>query len=181
MKLWAADETVLGVRGAKTKEGSDNTLWFWDVIDEDTRFLLASYLSLTRTTRDAEALFNQARERALTGPRLIVTDKLAAYLDGIERVFGGEVKHIQSQGMRSESHNNVIERFHGTIKQRTKVMRDLKSRESAKLIMAGWLIHYNFFRPHESLKGKTPGEVARVGFPYKTWKDLVMDGYHGSS
>lgn len=180
-KLWAADETVLGVRGSNIKEGSANTLWFWDVIDEATRFLLASHLSPTRTTRDAETLFNQARERSITGPRLIVTDKLAAYLDGIERVFGGDVKHIQSQGMRTASHNNIIERFHGTIKQRTKVMRHLKSRESAKLIMGGWLIHYNFFRPHESLSGETPGEVAQVGFPYKSWKELVTDGYHGPS
>lgn len=176
-KIWAADETVLDVVGGRTKEGSENTIWFWDVIDEDSRFLLASHMSLTRTIRDAEVLFTQARERATTAPRFIVTDRLRAYLDGIERVFGAETTHVQSQGMQSESHNNLIERFHGTLKQRTKVMRGLKNRETAKLIMDGWLVQYNFFRPHEGLGGKTPGQVAGIAFPYKGWNDVVGEGY----
>jgi transposase-like protein len=172
-KIWAADETMLGVRGSKTKEGSNNTIWFWDVIDEDSRFLLASHMSQTRTIGDAEALFTQARQRAINAPRFIVTDKLRAYLDGIERVFGSEVLHIQSQGMATSTHNNSVERFHGTIKERTKVMRDLKSRESAKLIMDGWLVHYNFFRPHMGLNGKTPAEAAGISYQAKNWIEVV--------
>ncbi len=176
--LWAADETVLDVAGGRTKEGSENTAWFWDVMDEKTRFLLASHLSLTRTIRDAETLFHQAARRAAMLPENIITDKLAAYLDGIERVFGADAHHIQSQGMTTETHNNLIERFHGTIKQRTKIMRGLKSRESAKLIMGGWLVHYNFFRPHEGLKGKTPAQAASVNLPFTNWKELIMLDYH---
>ena len=174
--LWAADETVLDVAGGRTKTGAENTIWFWDVIDEQTRFLLASHLSRTRTTRDAQALFTQAGERAAHMPTHIVTDKLAAYIDGIERVFGADTVHVQAEGMASPSHNNFIERFHGTLKQRTKVMRGLKSPTTARLVLDGWLIHYNFFRPHESLRGKTPAEAAQVGFPYSNWKDIVMAG-----
>jgi transposase-like protein len=106
-------------------------------------------------------------------PKFIVTDKLGAYIEGIERVFGSDSIHVQSQGMQSSTHNNSIERFHGTIKQRTKVMRGLHSKESARLVMDGWLVHYNFFRPHESLKGRTPAEVAGVEAPFKSWADVV--------
>ena len=176
--LWAADETVLDVGGGRTKVGSDNTIWFWDVIDEETKFLLASHMSERRTIADARALFSQAAALVDSPPRAIVTDRLAAYLDGIEQVFGADTRHIQSQGMTTDSHNNIIERFHGTVKQRTKVMRGLKSRESAMLFMQGWLIHYNFFRPHESLNGRTPGEAARANYPYKEWGDVVRKGYH---
>lgn len=172
-KIWAADETVLGVRMAQTKEGSPNTIWYWDVIDEETRFLLASHMSNTRTIGDAKALFERARDRAANAPRFIVTDRLRSYIDGIERVWGGEVRHIQSDGMASEIHNNIIERFHGTIKERTKVMRDLKSHESARLIMDGWLIHYNFFRSHMSLKGKTPAEAAGIRYEVRNWTGVV--------
>lgn len=175
---WAADETVLNVAGSRTKEGSDNTIWFWDVMDEKTRFLLASHMSQTRTILDAESLFNQARERAVAAPRYIVTDKLSAYIDGIERVFGADAQHIQSQGMTTDTHNNLIERFHGTLKQRTKVMRGLKSKETGQILLAGWLVHYNYFRPHEGLRGKTPAEAARVNFPYRSWREVVEDGYH---
>ena len=174
-KIWAADETVLSVRMAQTKVTSPNTIWYWDVIDEDSRFLLASHMSNTRTIRDAEALFTQARGRAENSPHFIVTDRLRSYIDGIERVWGGDVRHIQSDGMASATHNNIVERFHGTIKERTKVMRDLKSPESAKLIMAGWATHYNFFRPHMSLKGKTPAEAAGIQYEVKNWTEVVLE------
>ena len=43
---WIADETMIDLdKGVK--------VWFWDIIDADTRFLLASRVSISRTTRDA--------------------------------------------------------------------------------------------------------------------------------
>jgi transposase-like protein len=144
------------------------------VIDEKTRFLLASHISRTRTIKDAELLFTQANGRSLVVPKHIVTDKLGAYLDGIERVFGSDTIHVQSQGMASSTHNNYIERFHGTLKQRTKVMRRLKSPTTAKIVLDGWLIHYNYFRPHEGLRGLTPAEAAGIRFPYKSWQDIIL-------
>lgn len=175
--LWAADETVLDVAGGRTKTGAENTIWFWDVIDEQTRFLLASHMSRTRTINDAEQLFTQAKAKAISSPRFIVTDRLAAYLEGIERVFGGESTHVQSRGMRSSTHNNLIERFHGTLKARTKIMRGMQNPQTASLILNGWLVQYNYFRPHEGLSHKTPGEVANSQFPCRNWLDVVMQGY----
>jgi len=172
--IWAADETVLDVGGGQVKKSTPNTIYFWDVIDEETRFLLASHLSWSRTTWDARMLLTQAAQRSQTFPRHIVTDRLQAYLDGIEQVFGSEAVHIQSEGMASATHNNFIERFHGTLKQRTKVMRGMKNPDTARLLLDGWLIHYNYFRPHEGLGGKTPSEAAQIDFPYKNWKDVVL-------
>jgi len=173
--IWAADETVLRVGGSKTKEGADNTIWFWDVEDESSRFLLASYMSQRRSIQEVERLFTLANSRASRTPKFIITDKLSAYLDGIEKVFGADTVHVQSRGMRSSTHNNVIERFHGTIKDRTKVMRGMANKETARLVMDGWLVHYNYFRPHLSLKGKTPAQVAGVEAPYKNWREVVSD------
>jgi len=53
---WVADETVLKIEG--------QNVWFWDIIDDRTRFLLASHMSLTRTTRDARILVERAARRA---------------------------------------------------------------------------------------------------------------------
>ena len=52
-------------------------------------------------------------------------------------------------------------------------MRGLKNIKSAKLITDGWLLHYNYLRPHESLNGKTPAQIAGVKFPYRNWQDIV--------
>ena len=103
------------------------------------------------------------------------TDKLQAYLDGIELAFGADTKHLPAKRLTAIPGTQIIERFHGTLKARTKVMRGLKKRDTAKLIMDGWLVHYNFFRPHETLKGKTPAQKAGIRFPFKNWLDVVKD------
>ena len=166
--IWIADETVLKIGG--------KNIWFWDLIDDRTRFLLASHFSKTRTIKDANTLMTQSLDNATNVPKIIITDKLRAYLDGIELAFGADAKHLQSEGFEAEINTNLIERFHGTLKARTKIMRGMKKIETAKLFMGGWLIHYNFFRPHQSLDGKTPGEVAKVDFPFKSWTDIVKGG-----
>jgi len=163
--VWVADETVLEIDG--------RNVWFWDIIDAKTRFLLASRLSRSRTIKDAALLMNEAKRKASKSPTTILTDKLAAYLDGIELVFGGDTKHIRTKPFTIENNTNLIERFHGTLKDRTKVMRGLKDMASARLITEGWLLHYNYLRPHEALKGKTPAEVAGVKYPYRNWQEIV--------
>jgi len=163
--LWVADETVIDIDG--------KNIWFWDLIDTKTRFLVASHMSYTRTSKDAEELMRQAYERAGKVPRVIYTDKLRAYLEGIERVFGADTRHAQGGPFDIENSTNLIERFHGTIKERTKVMRGLHTIESARKFMDGWLVHYNFFRPHTALKDRTPASVAGIRFPFRNWKDIV--------
>ena len=51
-------------------------------------------------------------------------------------------------------------------------MRGLKSYESTKSLLEGFTIHYNYVRPHQSLNGKTPAQVARTQAP-STWKGLI--------
>jgi putative transposase len=165
--VWVADETVLDIDG--------QNIWFWDIIDAKSRFLLASHLSKTRTTADARMLMKKAAIKAGKTPKVVITDKLAAYLDGIELEFGGDTKHIRSKPFTVENNTNLIERFHGSLKDRTKVMRGLKDIKSARLITAGWLLHYNYIRPHESLNSKTPAQVAEIKYPYYNWQDVVAE------
>jgi transposase InsO family protein len=51
-----------------------------------------------------------------------------------------------------------MERYHSTLKERTKVMRALKN--SATAILDGQRIYYNHIRPHQGLNGKTPAQAA---------------------
>ena len=165
-RVFVADETVLKIGG--------KNVWFWDIIDAKTRFLLASHISRTRTIKDARTLMEKASQRAGgIAPDIILTDKLAAYLDGIELTFGADTKHIPIKGLTAMMNTNLIERFHGTLKDRTKVMRGLKSMKTAALLLDGWLVHYNFFRPHESLRGRTPAEAAGISEGDRDWMDVV--------
>jgi len=58
--------------------------------------------------------------------------------------------------------NNKVERLHGTIRERDKVMRGLKSEPTAKSMVNGYRAYYNFIRPHQALKGQTPAEKANI-------------------
>jgi len=163
--IWVADETVIDLDG--------KNVWFWDLIDTKTRFLVASHMSFTRTTKDAQELMKQAYERVGKAPRVIYTDKLRAYLDGIELTFGADTRHIQGGPFALEHKANYIERFHGTLKERTKVMRGLHTLKSARRFLDGWLVHYNFFRPHSGLPNDmTPAMAAGIRFPFRNWKDV---------
>jgi len=118
--VWVADETMLDIDG-------QHKVWFYDIIDHDTRFLLASRVALSRTTTDAQRLMEDAQKRASKSPKQIITDKNYSYLDGIEKTFGSDTAHIQGKPFSSaDDTTNEIERFHGTLKDRTKVIRSFK-------------------------------------------------------
>ena len=162
---WIADEISL--------KFMDKLFWIWDIIDQDTRFLLATYLSSNRGTKQAQKLMELASKQAGKVPKVVITDKLAAYIDGIEIPFGADTEHIQSSPFAGEDSTSLIERFHGTIKDRTKVIRGFKTFDTAELIIEGFRMHYDFFRPHLSLENHTPAEAAGIKSPVKNWTELV--------
>lgn len=164
--VWLADETVIDLDGKKA--------WFWDILDTKTRFLLASQLTYNRTSQHAKELLEQAVRRAGKQPRVLITDKLGAYVEGAEMALGGDTQHIQTKGFIVQPNTNMIERFHGSLKSRTKVMRGLKTPEGAVMILDGWLVYYNFFRPHEALNDKTPAEKAGIKSTMHNWRDVVL-------
>lgn len=167
--IWTADETMLDVDG-------QHKLWFYDIIDTKTRFLLASRVALSRTTNDAEALMRDASTCAGKTPKQVITDQNYSYLDGIEKAYGSDSEHVQGSPFRtrdSGKSTSKIERFHGTLKDRTKVIRSFRDFETLKQFTDGWLVYYNYFKPHESLQGKTPAETANIQYTVRNWADLV--------
>lgn len=162
---WIGDETVLKVGGRK--------LWFFDVIDKKTRYLLASRLTESRATKQAALVMNEARRRAGKAPKKILTDKMGAYINAIDLVFGGAAKHIQSTPFTDVNSTNIIERFQGTLKDRTKIIRGFKGKTTAELLTDAWLVHYNFFKEHEALGNIPPAQKMGITIPFKNWAEVV--------
>ncbi len=114
----------------------------------------------------------QALRNAGKAPKELVTSKLCPYLDGIEPTFTGNTGHIQGSPFSVKASTSLIERFHGTLKRRTKVMRGLKSLATLKRFTDGFVVYYNYFRPHEALNGKRPAEAAKMDYKVKNWADV---------
>jgi putative transposase len=154
--VWHADEMMVGING--------NWEYLWNVMDERTRFQLASVVSKERKVHDARVVFQKSKKN-IGGrrPKFIVTDGLGAYRGAINKEFTtnhGEVEHLWNVGLQHHPNNNHVERLHGTIRQRSKVMRGLKTEETP--IVQGHRLFYNFIKPHEALGGKTPSEEAGI-------------------
>jgi putative transposase len=162
---WVADETYM-------KLGRRN-VYFWDVIDADTRYLLATHVSFTRSGRDAKALMDLAQKRAGKSPKVVVTDKLAAYIMAVEDAFGADSKHRRGGPFDVTASTSLIERFHRTLEQRTKVFQKFKDIDDIRLLTDGWLINYNFFKQNEGCGNIPPAQAMSKIVPFKDWNDIV--------
>jgi transposase-like protein len=154
--VWHTDEMKVKIDGSWE--------YLWNVMDERTRFQLASIVSKERHVRDARMVFQKAKKNAGgRKPKYIVTDGLQSYKPAINKEFltsHGETEHLWNVGLEHHPNNNHIERLHGTIRQREKVMRGMKIDETP--LVEGHRLYYNFIKPHEALNGKTPSEEAGI-------------------
>ena len=164
-KQWVVNETVIKMSGEK--------VWFWDVIESDNGFLLATHLSLTGNKRSAVAVLSEASSRTMDMPVQIVSSGVTAYPDAVEMVFGAYSAHTIAKDLAAQASLNIIDEFQEAQKTRIGIMRGLKTLESAKIISEGFIIHYNFLRPGLMLKGKTPAVAAGLNMPFRTWAGLV--------
>ncbi|MFH0954816.1 MAG: DDE-type integrase/transposase/recombinase [Candidatus Micrarchaeota archaeon] len=143
--------------------------WVWNVMDADSRFLLATNVTDARYTKDARTVFRKAKEATPYQPEFITSDGLPSYRHAIEKEFrtlkNRNTKHIAGVGIRSRIHNNKVERLHGTMRERLKVQRGLQSHKTTSVNMENFRTYYNFLRPHQALNGKTPAELADIKIP----------------
>ena len=164
---WVADELQVDVGGKK--------VWLWNVVDGETRYILASHLTPRRDAQAARVVLRKAALAADKPPKTITTDKLRSYMPAVKDVLP-EARHVQSEGMRVDINNNLSERLQGTFRDRIKTLRGLDSRTTGQRYLDGWVLTYNLFRGHESLRNKRPGERAKVNPPFKEWADVVKAG-----
>jgi len=168
--IWHTDEMAINIKGEYN--------WLWNVMDHETRFLLASQISQKREVKDARNVFQNAKKVANGKPQIMVTDGLRAYDEAFKKEFftlrNPRVKHIRKPRFVDKANNNMIERMQGSIRERDKVLRALKNREENQLIN-GFRLYYNFIRPHQALNGLTPAEMANLNLNLEQnkWLSLI--------
>ncbi len=186
--VWHVDEMMVKVKrtrpmkvGNPAKE--EHYAWLWNLMDRETRFLLASQIHKKREVADARLVFAEGKAIARTTPLAVVHDGLTSYDDAFNKEFyrnrKPQVTNIRSIGATKHGRNQHVERLNGTIRDREKSMRGMYSDTSAQSLMDGNGIYYNFIRPHMALGGKTPAEEAEVDFGLEgnRWNALITQSY----
>jgi len=63
------------------------------------------------------------------------------------------VQHIRKPRFIDQTNNNFMEKLNRTVRERGKVVRGMKSEETAEELINGFRTNYYFMRPHMSLDG----------------------------
>jgi len=156
--------------------------WFVDVMDAETRFMVASDYMKSRTIENLTNVLKKSKFATNGNVKIITTDGLQGYPRVLRKVFGlnrikRKSKIIHNVVIADErGFIHKIERLHNTIRDRTKIMRGFHgSLESAKAIMKGFEIYYNFIRKHQGIDRKTPSELAIPELDLSTnrWLSLI--------
>jgi len=172
-QTWHADERVVNVNGEHR--------YLWNVMDSETRFLLASTISKGRSVPEARAAFQAAKNATEAIPTEIRTDGLYTYRRAISKEFGGNhgpggkhhSPHRVVPSIRAPESNNLLERLNGTEKDRTKTMRAYDNDRGAAALSEGWRVHYDMVRDHIAL-GTTPAVAAGLpAIPGFRWAEII--------
>jgi transposase-like protein len=176
--VWNADETmVLTKRGIDKKNPNKEFDYLWNVMDNKTKFVLASVNSgRGRSSKDAQKVMTEAYKQNVKMPNQIITDKLGAYQDGIRKTFrnwGNErkVKHTSILGKRKEVNNNAIENLHTHQKELLKVKRGVNEVQS---YADGFKVFHNFIKKCEKDK-LTPAERCGIGVNGNRWEIMLLN------
>jgi len=177
--MWHSDEMMINIRKTEQIDG-ENYSWAWNLLDHETRFLIASEVTKHRNIEDARKVLQEAKQVANgQNPDFIITDKLPAYKQAVTTEFytmkKPRTQHVKLKNIREGTNNNIVERLHGTIRERTKVMRGLDNDKTAQKMMDANKVYYNFLRPHSALNGRTPAEKAGIDLQLEgnKWEGLI--------
>jgi putative transposase len=157
---WHIDETVVSVNG--------QAKYVWNILDGESRFLLATHVSTGRGMDDTRAPIRRAKTVTPDRPMEVFTDGMNAYPRAVRKELAYRVgdrvisPHHRVPSIRAPESNNKIERLHGSEKERIKVMRGFDTDRGTAALMEGFRTHYNMVRIHQTL-GTTPAVAA--GFP----------------
>ena len=168
--IWHHDEMKISA-GGKWK-------WLWNIMDEDTKFLITTQVSAKARIRDTRKFFATARDVAQKEPEFLITDGRHSYSRAIVKEMP-ETSHVRLVSITDKrTNNNNIERLNGSVQDRLKTMRGLYSEETAEIMTSAFRNYYNFIRPHSAL-GITPALKAGIGIEMKgnRWMALLKKSF----
>ena len=107
-KTWHIDETVIKISGKKH--------WIFAVVDRKTRFVIAWYLSKTRSVEAAIKVVKLSIQKAGFKPNRLVSDRHTTYQQIKKLKPKLAKKSLLVEKFDTKLSNNRIERFFGTVK-----------------------------------------------------------------
>jgi transposase-like protein len=173
---WRADELWVKIKG--------DMKYLFALMDDETRFWIAQEIADSKYMNDAQSLFHKGKKLANKKPDKLITDGLRSYHDAFNKEFYTNTtprsEHINTIRLSGDMNNNKMERFNGEVRDREKVMRGLKRKDTP--ILTGYQIFHNYIRPHMGLNGQTPAEKCGIEIEGENkWKTIIQNAIKNKS
>lgn len=165
---YLTDETIIKCKGKNHNFGL--------VMDKESRYVIATRYSEEEHIRPQHSIKLWSKARDIQRPKKLTSDSHMTYKEAFKKVFWtrykkDRVEHKMISTQKTGRYNYIMERIWNTLKERIKIMRGFKATWSAKLLIDGFFIWYNFIRPHMTFRGRTPSEI--VGLVGSDWENLI--------
>ena len=164
---YMTDEVIIQCAGKKHNFGA--------ILDKHTRYIVATRYSEKEyiTSEDNIELWSEAEK--IHRPYKLSSDNHKTYPEAFNKVFWSrykdrKVEHNIINTLKTGRHNYIMERVWNTLRERIKIMRGFKAPWSAKLLIDGFFIWYNFIRPHMKFN-ETPSR--RAGLMVGELKEII--------
>ena len=154
---WYCDEIYLKIKGDRK--------YLYAMLDDQSRFWIASQVANTKYTEDVRPLFRKSVEVAGKKPKILLSDGARNFMQAHKKEWYSNYKkdkvdHIRHIHFQGDKNTNKMERLNGEIRDREKTMRSLKKDDSP--IITGMQIFHNYIRGHRGIDGDTPSERAGI-------------------
>jgi transposase-like protein len=159
---WVAGERPIRLNG---KRG-----WLYEIIDDETFFLLASLIVPTRTTDLAKKLIQRASEVARKKPKIVMVYIPFSAFNSMEKGADYLSQQVPRETFADRYRIGILSDANMS---RIRNLNSLRTITTAERFFKGLSIHYNYFESNEKLKGQTPALAAKINYPFHSWKDLI--------
>ncbi len=169
--IWNHDEMKIQAGG--------KWLWLWQIMDKETKYLITTQVSTNAYQPISDKFFKQAKEQVNEEPTYIITDGRHSLKNSIKRGMPS-TSHVRLVSLTEKRQNNQnIERLNGTVRDRVKPMRGFDNVETAEIMTSAFRNYYNFIKPHNSIGGSTPAEMAGIGVENSKnkWDELLKRSF----
>lgn len=123
-------------------------------------FLDQSMVADHKGVSDVRSKYHNAKEVTGKRPSVLISDGAPNLYTAFNKEFYSnkkDLRHISHIHFKRDK-NNKMERMNAETRDREKVIRGIKNKDTP--ILKGYQLYHNYIRPHEALKGKTPSEMA---------------------
>ncbi len=146
--------------------------------------MIASEYEKSREKENLKRILNSIKNKTENQVKIITTDGLMTHTNIVKKTFGYNnkkgkyaIKHNVVNASQGEGFNHPIERLHNSIRHRTKTFRGFHCNiNSAKAIMKGMEIYYNFITKHQAINCCHYELATDLKLGINKWLDLIRLG-----